>query len=383
MADENKDKSDAKFNRVAHARRKGVIRAGQMRSRNAGNELPKRVSQAELAMKSMMSMNDMLGIDLDNPMDYSDVDFDDFDDGGDPNDPDYMLPSVSDSEDVSADGSGSGDDVVGERETYDDDDLPFDGVDTADNPFEDTETSSDEVFEAVGTDVVDDAKETSETVSEASDEPAVSDSQQAQIPSRVSGGMTESDRVTFGLHVWSDALGKLSDDVSTNEPDEQVDERGTHVNRKAREPSRRGGRAAAKKGPVQIRGVQRSLFELVSAEFPSLTNSKALEAFIAKATGRFDLVEDDEVRLEAMRASNVDGTISGLCNEMRAVRRSLRALRLETSTSALASIMNGVDAPDDELSEALFLRIKELRAVSSAYDAAMSSSGGRIPKGYE
>lgn len=376
MADDEKKRSDSKFHHVAHARRSGVVRAGQMRSRDAGGELPKRVSQAELAMKSMMSMSDMLGIDLDNPMDFSDSDFgDDFDDGGDPNDPDYVVPSADDSDDGL--GTSSDDEiiVVDDTETYSDE-LPFDGVDTDDGTFVAPETDSEPVSDVVGSDDTGVVNQDTFSDSELSIE-------QQSVPA-VTTGPSESDRVTFGLHVWSDALGMLQDDVSEGESTEEaVDERGTHVTRKAREPSRRGGRAASKKGPVQIRGVQRSLFDLVSAEFPGLTNSKALEAFIAKSTGRFDLVEDDEVRLEAMRASSVDGTISGLCNEVRAMRRSLRALRLETSTSALASIMNGVDAPDDELSEALFLRIKELRAVSAAYDAAMSSSGGRIPKGYE
>jgi hypothetical protein len=320
------------------------------------------VSQAELAMQSMANIRDMIGIDLDDPIGLSDDDFDDdYDDGGDPNDPDYMSPSASSdySDDENEPSVADSDDVGADTSSLEPEGLSEDVSSDASNGTPDDESES-----------VQEAPVASGDVSDEGHAPEV-------------GKLSESDRVTFGIRTWSDAFTRLSDDALANEEASAEDKRGTHVNRAARDKTRRGGRASTKKGPVQIRGVQRSLFDLVSAEFPSLTNSKALEAFIAKATGRFDLVEDDEVRMEAMRASNVDGTISGLCNEMRAVRRSLRALRLETSTSALASIMNGVDAPDDELSEALFLRIKELRAVSAAYDAAMSSSGGRIPKGYE
>ena len=196
--------------------------------------------------------------------------------------------------------------------------------------------------------------------------------------------MSAEERASRGMVAWADALSAFYT-VVADDADVSRETEDTH-----KAPASnvkvvpRGGRAAASdKSPVQLRGISRPLFNIVTSEFPSLKNKDALEAYIAKCSGRFDLIEDDEVRRLAMRASAEDGTIAGLANEIKSMRKSLKALRIESSVASLAAIMNDVDVRSDDLSDQLFLRMRELIAISSAYDEAIRVAQGRLPHGYD
>ena len=191
------------------------------------------------------------------------------------------------------------------------------------------------------------------------------------------------ERAQRGMDAWAEAFGRFYTDVVADDADiSKQTEEVRHAPANRPPAKSRGGRIAADGAPVQIRGISRALFEVARSEFPQLTNAKALEAYIARTSGRFDLVEDEDVKAAALEAAASDGTIAALANEMASMRRSMRALRIEASVASLAAIMNDVDVRSDDVSDQLFVRMRELIAISSAYDDAIRAAQGRLPHGY-
>ena len=280
--------------------------------------------------------------------------------------------------------SGSSDSSGSDRKPSSGDDVPADVKSALDSAFEVVSEPSKAVTGDTAVDTSVSSTKPLEQVSGLTIESSLPEQDIDDLRGSDEVEMTDSERVSKGLVAWAEALASFQVTVADDADLSRVISDETHKPASVRKVGNRGGRAAmSDKSPVQLRGISRPLFNIVNAEFPGLKNKDALEAYIAKHSGRFDLLEDDEVKAVALKSSAEDGTIAGLANEVAAMRRSLKALRVESSVASLAAIMSDVDVRSDDLSDQLFLRMRELVLISAAYDEAIRQSQGRIPYGFD
>jgi hypothetical protein len=148
------------------------------------------------------------------------------------------------------------------------------------------------------------------------------------------------------------------------------------------------------KGSKRSVRVSSAVTEAARAEFPGVSYTKALEAFVALHTGRAELAPEslrDEVRRRISDGEQSGATAAAI----RSLARAVSELKYDTAVASMAAVALLSHWYDEELgrsgvpmsewlglSDTIFEVSGELSSQSAEYHEALRRSHGRRPKGY-